>query len=170
MKYKDLKNAIIGSLMKVGERGTDFKVNLDTLRENLESLNLIPIPVCLDAHRVGPSDIPLFDEYYFQNKMEWLNSSRFMTTIAMIVADNVDEEATAILEVLNTPPAEHPNEDYLKLYSKLIANYQCYFALIVSYKNSAPDHYGENSYYITCRTNKVIFKDPNYVYNPDDVR
>lgn len=172
MDYKELKTAIYKSAEKAGgKKDTDFVINLDVLTEQVakEGLNLLPIPVGLHAHRIHMDDVPLFAEYYRPDRLEWLNDNRFVTSLAFVDKDKVDDELLEMIEMLKQPREDHPDVDYVNMYGAIIANYPCYFALVASYKNNSPEYFGKNSYFIGVRANKVVIKDPNYVYNPQDI-
>lgn len=171
MNYKDLKTAIYKSVEKVSKReeNTDFRINFEALKENVKDLGLTPVYFGIEARRITINDIPLFAEYFKSNKMDWLNKGRYITSLAFIETEKIDEEAQTILNNLADTTKEDPDLDKVNDFSYLIGNYPCYFALATSYMNNSPEYYGSNSYFVACRSNKVVFKDPNYVYNPQDL-
>ena len=113
-------------------------------------------------------DVPLIAEYYKEDKMGWISKEKFITSLVFIDSNKVDENLAEMIEELKTKDADDPDLDKIAIMSEILGTYPCYLALVVSYQNNSPNSVGKNSYYIACRANKVIIKDPHYVYTPID--
>ena len=76
-----------------------------------------------------------------------------------------------MLNKLKTPQIDDPNDDKVNDVAELLANYPCYNATIVAYKNNNPKFIKLNkpSYIIQIRANKVIITNSNYQYNWRDM-
>ena len=168
--YQKLKPVIINSCEKCGSKYiNDFKINLEKINQNLANLNLMCLPVGLDAHRVEPEDVFYISEYFVGENLKWFTDSKFITTIICVDLDDVNEELEKMIEDLNAADQDNPDLDKTHILADIVSKYHCYFAMIVSYASNDPGRAGKNTYYINCRANKVVVRDPNYVYNNKDM-
>jgi hypothetical protein len=108
-------------------------------------------------------------EYFIGENLQWFDDSKFLTTLICIDKEDLNEEVLADIELLKVKREEHPDIDYVKILANILATYHCYFIMVVSYISSDPGKYGKGTYFINCRANKVVIKDPNYVYNSKDI-
>ena len=166
MNYKVLKRLIARSAERTGKRNVDFKINIDQLNDELAELELVCIPFGLNARRIAPTDVPLISEYYREDKMSWISEEKFMTSLIFVDSNKVDENLIKSIEELKKKPEDDPDIDTVQIIGEILGSYPCYLSLIVSYQNNSPNSAGRNSYFIACRANKVIIKDPDYVYVP----
>ena len=168
MNYKTLKRLIVRSAERTNKRTVDFEIDLDNLNNDLAELDLIALSYGLEARRISLNDVPLIAEYYKEDKMGWISKEKFITSLVFIDSNKVDENLAEMIEELKTKDADDPDLDKIAIMSEILGTYPCYLALVVSYQNNSPNSVGKNSYYIACRANKVIIKDPHYVYTPID--
>ena len=166
MNYKTLKRLIARSAERTSKYTVDFKIDIDNLNNELTELELVCVPYGLDARRISLGDLPLVSEYFREDKMNWISKEKFLTSLIFIDSNKVDEYLLELFEALNTNTEDNPDIDKISIIAEIIGTYPCYFALVVSYQNNSPNSVGRNSYYIACRANKVIIKDPEYVYTP----
>lgn len=166
MNYKTLKKLIVRNVEKTSKHTVDFEVDLDALNNDLAELELVCIPYGQKGRRISMGDIPLCSEYFREDKMGWISDEKFLTSLIFVDANKVDDDLEAMIEDLKKDPTEEPDIDMIRIVSYILGNYPCYLALVVSYQNNSPNSSGKNSYVIACRANKVIIKDPEYVYVP----
>lgn len=170
VNYKVLKSNIIKACRAVkGLDPTDFKVDYNKLYELVEDNNLIPLCVGMDPVAVEPEVIPLMQEYFNKSHVLWLSKFMHTTTLCFMDAEYRDEKADDLLCKLRQPQVDDPDLDKVKVYAELIANYPCYFATIVSYKNNAPGKGNRPSFEVSCRANKVVIKMSDYKYYHKDM-
>ena len=171
VNYKDLKHAVGRSCVKVGSYLSDFKVDVEKIREMSEELHLVFIPIGINAHRVTADDIPDISEFFYGENLAWFTDSKFITTLAFLDSSDLNEETQELIDKLYTEPDKNMGDpiDYVATAAELIANYHCYLAKVVSYTSNDPGRIGKNCYYINCKANKVILRDPEYNYNPQDI-
>lgn len=168
VNYRVLKSNIIKACKSVkGGDIVDFKIDFKKLCELVEDINLTPMCVGMNPVKMIPEIIPFMSEYFDKSHMEWLSDSKYHTTIAFIDSEYIDEKAAELLEKLKMPKVDDPDNDKVQVYAELVANYPCYFATIVSYKNNAPK-VNRPSFEIACRANKVTIKMSDYQYNHKD--
>lgn len=167
--YGVLKSNIIKCLKQCKEYSLDFKVNFDKLTSLVANINLVPIaPIGENAVRVTPFDIPYLSEYFEKTRLSWFTDGKFRTVVTFIDSEYVDETATRLLAKLKQPDTEDPDFDKVKAVAKLVAEYPCYFATIISYQNNDPNRIGKANFVIACRANKVVIKNSDYQYDPHD--
>ena len=166
MNYKTLKRLISRSAERTGKRNVDFKIDIDNLNNELTELELVCLPYGADARRIDIKDIPLVSEYFRDDKMTWVSGEKYITSLVFIDSNKIDDNLLELIELLKTKPEDDPDIDHVAILSEIIGAYPCYFALVMSYQNNSPNSVGKNSYFIACRANKVIIKDPDYVYTP----
>lgn len=167
--YKVLKPAVIKSCIKTTKNTNAFCVDIEKLNTLLEEQNLEVLHAGLEGLRVRPEHIPFISEYFSGSNLEWFNDAKFFTTLIAIDKTDINEEVRAQIDKLKVKPTDAPDVDYTNTVSSLVANYHCYFVMIVSYASSDPGRVGKNSYYLNCRANKVVLRDPDYVYNHKDM-
>lgn len=174
VNYKEIKPLVLSAISGTNKNTATFEINLEKLNRSLDSVHLEALPLNLDdpdiipSERVESRDIPYVSEYFFGDKLEWFTDSKHFATIVCIDKTDIDDQARDMINRLNHKKVDTPDTDYTKIASNLIANYHCYFIMVVSYKSNDPGA-KKNSYYINCRANKVVLKDPNYVYNSKDM-
>ena len=166
MNYKTLKRLIVRSAERTGKRNVDFKIDIDNLNNELAEIELVCLPYGEDARRVSPTDIPLITEYYREDKMSWISDEKYITSLIFIDSNKIDDNLLELIEQLKIKHEDDPDIDHTAILGEIIGSYPCYLALVVSYQNNSPNSVGKNSYFIACRANKVIIKDPDYVYTP----
>lgn len=166
VNYRVLKSNIIKACVPAKHNPVDFKVDYKKLCDLVRDINLEPIFVGMDPSRLKPEIVPFLSEYFDKSHMIWLSDDKYVTTIAFIDAEYIDDEVHELLEKLKMEQVDDPEDDKVKDYATLIANYPCYFATIVSYRNNDPNN--RPSYEIACRANKVVINMSNYQYNHKD--
>ena len=162
LNYKVLKSAIVRSANKTDKDSTAFTIDIDKLTDEVKEYNLKPLSVGLVSHKIDPSDIPAISEYYSTDRLAWFGDGINITYLIFVDLDKEDENLRSLIDA-----SDEADLDLVNITAKIASYYPCYFAFISSYKSNNPKYIGKNSYNITCRANKVIIKDPNYVYKPD---
>ena len=162
LNYKVLKSAIVRSANKTDKDSTAFTIDIDKLTDEVKEYNLKPLSVGLVSHKIDPSDIPAISEYYSTDRLAWFEDGLNITYLIFVDLDKEDENLRSLIDDIDKKDSDTAN-----VVAKIASYYPCYFAFISSYKSNNPKYIGKNSYNITCRANKVIIKDPNYVYKPD---
>lgn len=168
VNYKTLKSNIIKACKQSSKGTMKFIVDLDKLTTQVESMELIPLNLGMESKLVKPENIPYLSEYFEKSNLSWFSDSKYFTALCFIDKESVDETAQELIDQLNISTIEDPDLDHVSIASKLIADYPCYFATVVSYQNNDPKLYGKASYEIICRANKVVIKSSDYQYNPKD--
>ena len=120
------------------------------------------------AKKLVPEQIPFLQEYFNKTHLEWLSDSKYVTTIAFIDSEYLDEKAIELMNKIATPQVDDPEDDKVKDFALLVTTYPCYFSTIVSYHNNSPKMSNKISYEIACRANKVVIKMSDYQYNHKD--
>jgi len=167
--YKLIKGAIIKSCSKVGKYTNDFKINKDQLNTILADQNLEALPISMEARQVEKGDMYAVAEYFNGENLKWFDHGKFITTIICIDKDDVTEEVAEKIKELEISHEDNPEIDHVHIIAELLATCHCYYVMVVSYKSNDPGRANKNSYYINCRANKVVLRDPNYVYNSKDI-
>ena len=167
--YKTLKSIIVKSCFKTGNYTNDFRIDLEKLNTSLEEQKLIALPVGLNAEQVKPEDMYAVAEYFTGENLRWFDSAKYLTTIICVDATDVDYEVQSRIDKLYFSRQDDPSVDHIKIIADILSTLHCYYVMIVSYNSNDPGRAGKNTYYINCRANKVVLKDPNYVYNPKDI-
>ena len=167
--YKVLKSNIIKACVAKHKNGYSFEVNYDKLKGLVEGLELVPIKVGMDCRIVSPEMIPFLSEYFEKSKLSWFNEEKYYTVLTFIKSDSIDEKAQTLLDKIAAPQVDDPEDDKIQDMSTLVAEYPCYFATVVSYRNDSPNRCGRPSYVIVCRANKIVIKSSDYQYNPADM-
>ena len=163
LNYKVLKSAIVRSANKTDKDSTAFTIDIDKLTDEVKEYNLKPLSVGLVSHKIDPSDIPAISEYYSTDRLAWFEDGLNIDYLIFVDLDKEDENLRSLIDEIEDPDTVNK----VAIAAKIASYYPCYFALVSSYKSNNPKYIGKNSYNITCRANKVIIKDPNYVYKPD---
>lgn len=166
MNYKILKRLIARSAERTGKRNVDFKIDINSLNNELAELELTCLPYGLTARRISVNDIPMLGEYYREDKMNWLSDEKYITSLIFVDTNKIDDNLTNLIEQLQVKYEDDPDIDHVAILAEILGSYPCYLSVVVSYQNNSPNSVGKNSYYIACRANKVIIKDPEYVYTP----
>lgn len=168
VNYRVLKSNIIKACKAVrGDDPIEFKVDYKKLCELVEDINLVPLCVGLNPTKLIPDVIPFMNEYFDKSHMEWLSDVQYFTTLIFIDSEYVNEDVIELLNLLRMPRVDDPENDKVKVCAKLVANYPCYFANVISYKNNSPSA-TRPSFEISCRANKVTIKMSDYKYNHKD--
>lgn len=162
LNYKVLKSAIVRSVNKTDKDSTAFTIDIDKLTEEVKEYNLKPLPFGLISHKIDPSDIPAISEYYSTDRLAWFEDGLNITYLIFVDLNKEDQNLKSLIDNIDEEDANLVN-----ITAQIASYYPCYFAFISSYKSNNPKYIGKNSYNITCRANKVIIKDPDYVYKPD---
>lgn len=150
INYKDLKKAIAKSCASSGD-GL-FTINLEKLTKFTSELGLIPItPFVLGAKAaaISTSDIPNISNYLEGERLEWIDGAKSVMNIIFVRKD-YEEALNNELDSIN---------DNVKAVSTIVANYPCYFALIVGYNSNDPDRCRKLNYLIGCRANKITLSE-----------
>lgn len=172
--YKDLKDRIIKSCKPEHdcdcgcEPSMMFEVDLEKLTTLVADMKLIPVAVNLKCKPILPKDIPFLSEYFEKEKLRWLSRSKFYTVLTFVDSEEITDECKELIDLLAKDDMSDPSNDKTKDMAKLVANYRCYFATIVSYQNNDPNKMDTPFYEIICRANKVIIKSSDYQYNYKD--
>ena len=167
--YDILKDNIIKSCNAIKAGSINFEVDYDKLLSQVNDYGLTPAKNGLIAHRVSVENIPYLSEYFEKTHLSWITEERYTTVLTFFLTDDFDEKGLEILEALNSEQVDDPDNDKVADMSYLIANYPCYFATVISYRNDDPKRHGRPSYVIKCRANKIIIKSEAYKYNPHDM-
>ena len=166
--YKVLKSNIIRACTPVKCDNINFRVNFDKLSHLVDDIGLVPINVGMVPKKVLPELIPYLSEYFVKTNLSWFNENKYSTVITFVDTSSIDEKAQNLIDKLNQEQVEDPDNDKVKDIAVLVAEYPCYFATIVSYRNDDPKRAGKPSYEIKCRANKVVIESSDYQYNPKD--
>lgn len=166
VSYKVLKSNIIKALDPIIEGSMQFVVDYPKLSDLTEEMNLLPLNVGLESAQILPDLIPYLSEYFYDTQLEWIDNTKFSTVLTFIDTTGLDRVA---LDLLDDLKSEETDIDRTKIVAKLVADYPCYFATIVSYQNNNPKYLGKPSYEISCRANKVVIRSSDYQYNPKDM-
>ena len=168
--YKVLKSNIIKSCVAKRHGSIDFGIDIDRLSELVNDYNLIPIATNLDARKVVPENIAYLGEYFEKERLAWFNHEKMFTVVTFIRQDDkFNERAQELLDKMKQAQVDDPDNDKVAVMSELLANYSCYNATVVSYRNDSPRRIGKPSYVIVIRANKVVIKSSDYQYNPQDM-
>ena len=168
VNYKVLKDLIRKSCRHNTKPTMEFYIDYNKLAELTEDIGLSPLMIGLESKAIKPDNIPFMSEYFEKSELSWFSEGKCFTTLIFMDIEGLDEEAHRIIERLNKPQVEVPYDDKVHDVAKLVAEYPCYFALVISYQNNDPKKMGRPSYNIGCRANKVIIKKGSYIYNPKD--
>ena len=168
VNYKTLKINILKSCRSLKQTSAEFEVDYDKLCDLVEDIGLVPVYIGLESKRLTPEIVPFLGEYLDKSRLNWLTENKFATVIVFVNAENIDARAKELLDDIYADQMSDPDNDKVAKLGELIANYPCYFCTIISYQNNSLRSSYRVSYEITCRANKVIIKDPNYVYNRKD--
>lgn len=166
--YKLVKNNIIKSCVATKDDPTKFYIDFVKLKELVEDLNIVPVNIGMEPHRLSEDDIPYMVEYFNKSHVEWLSKYKHMTTICFVDMEYKDDKLEAFMEALLTDKVDDPSIDKTEVMAQIAANYPCYFATIVSYQNTAPNCNKRPYYEIACRANKVVIKMSDYKYYHKD--
>lgn len=168
--YKVLKNRIIRSCNPLCKEIVDFEIDYSKLVDECRELNVVPICFGLEASRVKPELIPYLNEYFKDENLSWFSSAKFSTIISFIHKDYIDEKAEELLNKLKDPQVDDPDFDKVSAVAKLLAEYPCYSATVVSYKSNNPKYIkgGRPSYIVQIRANKVVIVNSDYQYTYKD--
>lgn len=168
--YKRLKSCIIKSCRpeKVSY-SNKFIVNTDKLTSLVADSNLIPIPVGEESKSVIKEVIPFISEYFEKKRLSWFTEDKQFTVITFVDAENLSDYDIDKINNLAIDQTADPDYDKTHAMADIVANYPCYFALIVSYKNNDPKNFGSLFYEVQCRANKVVIKSSDYQYNHKDM-
>ena len=170
LDYKIIKGCIIRSSTRTSKATNAFEVDLKSLNEELSQYNVQALPVGTTAHRVGTEDIYAISEYFVADKLSWFSKNKFITTLIFTDAgEEMDDGLKELVEKLYASEVDDPELDKTNIVANILAKYPCYMAMVVSYQSNDPTKINRNSYFINCRANKVIIRDPNYQYNPKDM-
>ena len=168
--YKIIKRCIVDNATKTSKVTNSFEIKLEELNVSLQSYAIQALPVGLTGKRVEPSDIYSISEYFVADKLAWFDKGKFVTTLIFTDAGQyMDVELERLIEKLYTKETEDPDLDKSHIVATILAKFPCYMAMVVSYQSNDPTKMNKNSYFINCRANKVIIRDPNYQYNPKDM-
>jgi hypothetical protein len=168
--YKNLKQCIIKSCSPEQiSYSNKFKVNLDKLTSLLADYNLIPIPVGEASKPVVKEVIPFISEYFEKKRLLWFSEEKQFTVLTFVDAENLSEYDIDKINNLAIDQTADPEYDKTHAMAEIVANYPCYFATVVSYKNNDPKNFGRLFYEIVCRANKVVIKSSDYQYNHRDM-
>lgn len=166
VSYRLLK-ANIRKACKVTNKITkEFEVDNAKLTSLLDDVNLIPLPVGLKSKRVKEDIIPYLSEYYEKSYLTWFSDKKQYTILTFVDKTMLDD---AGLELVNSLINNKENIDRVHTMAKIIAEYHCYFATVISYAYADREtNIPSISYNIACRANKVVIKDSDYQYNHKD--
>jgi hypothetical protein len=139
------------------------------LTKAVANMGLTPIFTNLNAKKVIPENIAFLGEYFEKTRLSWFNDGKHFTVVSFIETESIDERATELLEKLKVPEVDDPENDKVADLSELLANYPCYNAVTVSFRNDDPKRAGNPSYIIVIRANKVVIKSSDYQYNAKDM-
>ena len=167
--YKAMKSVIVKSCSKTEKYTNAFAIDIEKLNNFLKDMSLVALPVGLKGRRVSPQELYAVAEYFHGDNLDWFEDSKYLTAITCIDATDIDEEVQALIDKLYINPADDPDVDFVDIVSTLTSKYHCYFIMVVSYASNDPGRNGKNNYFINCRANKVVVKDPDYVYNSKDI-
>jgi hypothetical protein len=167
--YKAIKPVIVKSCTKSDKHNNSFSIDIEKLNGMLKDMNLVALPCGAKGRRVAPEDMYAIAEYFFGDNLDWFEDSKYFTTIICIDKADIDENVQALIDDLYIKHDEDPDIDKVDIISTIISKLHCYFVMVVSYNSGDPGRGGKNTYFINCRANKVVLKDPEYVYNSKDM-
>lgn len=167
--YKAIKSLIVKSCTKPDKYNNMFVVDIEKLNGLLSDLNLVALPTGSKGRRVSPEEMYAVAEYFHGDNLDWFEDSKFITTITCVDSTDITEDIQALIDKLYVNEEDDPDIDKVDIVSTIISKLHCYFVMIVSYNSNEPGRSGKNTYFINCRANKVVVRDPEYVYNSKDM-
>lgn len=150
INYKDLKKAIAKSCISSGD-GL-FTIDPVKLTKFTSDLGLVPVVSSITGAKATPistNDISNISNYLEGERLEWIDGAKSVMNIVFV---RKDYEEALNNELDST-------DDNVKAVSTVVANYPCYFALIVGYNSNDPDRCRKLNYLIGCRANKITLSE-----------
>lgn len=166
--YKEMKDRIVTACEKTDSHTNAFSIDIEKLNNAIQDMNLTALPIGLKGRRVSPDVMYSIAEYFYGENLDWFEDSKFFTTITCIDNNDITDEVQALIDKLYVKKEDDPDIDYVDIVSTLTSKYHCYFVMTISYTSTDPGK-KKNNYFINCRANKVVVKDPEYVYNYKDM-
>lgn len=167
LDYKLIKSAVIRAC-KAQRDAVSFIVNYDKLSSYADSIGLTAVNVGTKSKLVDPTIIPFMGEYLKGQNLSWVNGNKHYTMLVFVQTEKVDEECMKLLADMHVCREDDPDVDKVATLSKLMANYPCYTALVVSYISNEPARCGKTSYQVKVRANNVTIRQDGYGYKHDD--
>lgn len=169
VNYKILKSIIYHTCEAEKTRTNSFRINYDKLNIAANDINLACLATSMNSKNVSMKDIPFLSEYFEKNRLSWFGKSKDYLVLTFVDTTALDEKGKQLVDGLLVPEADDPGSDHVNDMATIIANYPCYFAVVVSYTSNDPSRMGRLSYEIVCRANKVVIKSSDYQYNSKDM-
>ena len=177
--YNVLKSSIIKCCSQCHHGSNEFKIDNIKLSKTVDDIGLKFINTDIKhladnitrSRLIRFNDIFTIQEYFKGAKLSWFSSDKEFTQLLFVRSDSDDKELNNMVEKINSldPNKCEDDEDMLKTVFKIIAEYPCYFATVVSYISNDPGREGRNTYVISCRANLVAISQENYKYNEKDI-
>lgn len=160
VEYSSIKSNIVKACKATHKEEPSFIVNYEKLNRSINNIGLTMLNVGTKSERVNPKDIPFMSEYFVGKDLQWLDEDKDHTTLVFVDNDAIDDTLSSLIKDLED--FNDRDIDRTKTISNIVANYPCYFAEVVSYVRNDPNYFGELSYHIICRANKVIIRSVGY--------
>lgn len=167
--YKVLKSYIVRSCRQSKPHTLRFNVDMERLEDLASNANLALIWSGSKSRKLITEMIPFIGEYYEKERLEWFSEEKEFTILTFVDKESLDERGWLLLEKIKAKQVDDPDNDKIHDIAVLLADYMCYNALVISYHydtDKIPEYVP--SYSIMCRANKVVLKNSDYQYNPQD--
>lgn len=164
INYKEVRKAIVKSCRTKRDSVLIFTVDFEKLAELTEKMGLIPIAIDKPSEMVTELHIPIISEYFKGEKLKWMDSKKsIMNIVFMKKADYNDMGGEEYFDSY---------DDTTKALANILADYPCYFGLIVAYYSKDPDRYNKLNYLVGVRANKMVlserFKNESEISSTDE--
>jgi hypothetical protein len=169
LNYSVLKRNILRVCKQTNPNSLEFTVSTTKLNNSVKDCGLTFLFNDYKSEQVTGSNIPLIGEYFKKDKLSWFNRARHFAILSFVVTEDLDEVGLEIIERLSDKNrADDPAYDRVADVAKILADYPCYNAIIVSYRSEDPNKIGKNSYAILVRANiNAILKEQEDYYHDD---
>lgn len=172
--YSELKKDILKCLSRNKENILKFKVNKDKLDSIFEDdeIELQCLNTGIYSRPLREEDIPYISVYFKDERLEWfdVNNGKNFTNIVLIDKKSIDDDCLDLIEKLNIDDkAADLDIDRGKVLAKILANYPCLIAQIISYKSNNPDFKIQSSFTIAIKANTILIKSEEYRFNGKDI-
>ena len=163
LNYKLIKSAV-NRACRANRDAVSFIVNYDKLSKYADDLGLTVVNVGTKSKLADPTVVPFFGEYMKGQNLSWVNGNKHYTVLVFVQTEKVDEECMKLLADMQVCKEDDPDIDKTATLTKILANYPCYTALVVSYIGNDPERLGKTSYEVKVRANNVTIKQDGYGY------
>lgn len=169
VSYQSIKSAIIKSCRQLHKNDIEFIVDYDRLSRNVDDIGLTVVNTGFKCKPIRQDDIIPISEFFKKQKLAWITEKKYFTQLVFVRSDAIDEELSTLLSQMHQTQVNDPDLDKVNTLAKIIANYPCYFATVVSYESNDPMREGKPTYTIGCRANTITIENEKYKYQHADM-